>query len=169
MELLPEIANRRSIRAYVPEALERSVLDRILEAGRRAPSAKNRQAWRFVVVTNRETRIKLQDACFGQEYVGDAAAVFALCTTNVDYKMPNDQYSHPVDVGIASAFMMLQAEHEGLGCCPVTTFNEPDVKSILSIPYRMRVVVLLTVGKPGESPELTERLPRERVVGYEHW
>ncbi|TVR73884.1 MAG: nitroreductase [Spirochaetaceae bacterium] len=169
MEMLPEIVNRRSIRAYTPEEVERAVLDRIVEAGRRAPSAKNRQAWRFVVITNRETRLKLQEACFGQEYIGEAAAVFALCTTNVEYKMPNDQYSHPVDIGIASAFMMLQAEHEKLGCCAVTTFNEPDVKSILSIPYKMRVVMLLTVGRPAEVPEPTERLPRERIVGYEHW
>lgn len=169
MEILPEIANRRSIRAYTPESVERAVLDRILEAGTRAPSAKNRQAWRFVIVTNEETRLKLQDACFGQEYVGQAAAVIALCTTNVDYKMPNDQHSHPVDIGIASAFMMLQAEHEKLGCCAVTTFREPDVKSILSIPYKMRVVMMLTMGRPAETPELTERLPRKRVVGYEHW
>lgn len=169
MEMLPEIVKRRSIRAYKPEAIDSAVLERLLEAGRRAPSAKNRQAWRFVLVTREETRSRLQDACFGQEYVGQAGAILALCTTNVEYKMPNDQYSHPVDIGIASAFMMLQAEHEGLGSCPVTTFREADVKAILSIPYKMRVVMLLAVGKPAEDPETTDRFPKDRVVGYEHW
>lgn len=169
MEILPEIANRRSIRAFLPEAIEQATLDRVLEAGRRAPSAKNRQAWRFILVTRDETRRALQDACFGQEYVGQAAAILALCTTNIDYKMPNDQYSHPVDIGIASAFMMLQAEHEGLGTCAMTTFSEPEVKAILSVPYKMRVVMLIVVGKPGESPEITDRFPPERIFGYEHW
>jgi nitroreductase len=169
MEILPEIARRRSIRSYHPEALDRKVLDRIVEAGRRAPSAKNRQAWRFIVVTDQERRNKLQDASFGQDYVGQAPAVLALCTTNIDYKMPNDQYSHPVDIGIAAGFMMIQAEHEGLGSCPVTTFREADVKALLSVPYKMRVVMLLTIGNPAESPELTDRFPRDRVVGYEHW
>lgn len=169
MEMLPEIKNRRSIRAYAQEAIDREALTRIVDAGRRAPSAKNRQAWRFVVITAEETRRKLEAACFGQEYVGQAGAILALCTTNVDYKMPNEQYSHPVDIGIASAFMMLQVEHEGLGSCPVTTFSEPDVKAILSIPYKMRVVMLLTIGKPAEQPEITDRFPKDRIVGYEHW
>ena len=169
MEMLPEIANRRSIRDYIPDTLDRPTLDRILEAGRRAPSAKNRQTWRFILITREATRLEIQNACFGQEYVGQAPAIIALCTTNVDYKMPNDQFSHPVDIGIAAGFMMLQAEHEGLGSCPVTTFIEEDVKSLLSVPHKMRVVMLLTVGKPAEEPELTDRFPRERIFGYEHW
>jgi nitroreductase len=111
----------------------------------------------------------MEDACYGQAYVGQAGAVIAICTTNIDYKMPNGQLSSPVDSGIAAAFMMLQAEHEGLGSCPVTTFREDDVKSLLSVPYKMRVVMLLAVGTPGEEGELTERLPWDRVVGWEHW
>ncbi|POR05434.1 nitroreductase [Alkalispirochaeta sphaeroplastigenens] len=169
MEMLPEIANRRSIRVYRPEPLADDVVKRILEAGRRAPSAKNRQTWRFIVVTDREKKGKLAEASFGQEQVDQAGAVFALCTTNVDYIMPNNQPSHPVDIGIASAFMMLQVEHEGLGSCPVTTFQEADVKVLLSVPHKMRVVMLLAVGVPGERGELTPRFPPERVVGYEHW
>lgn len=169
MELLPEIARRRSIRHFLPAPVDRDALSRVVAAGRRAPSAKNRQAWRFVVVTDHETREKLQAASFGQEYVGEAAAVIALCTTNVEYRMPNNQYSHPVDIGIASAFMMVQAEHEGLGSCPITTFDEPEVKQILTVPYQMRVVMLLLVGVPGEDPEITDRLPVERVISWEHW
>ncbi len=169
MELLPEIARRRSVRRFHPEPVSRDILDRIVAAGWRAPSAKNRQAWRFIVVTEGVTRQKLQDAAFGQDYVGDAAAVIALCTTNVEYRMPNGQHSHPVDIGIAAAFMMIQAEHEGLGTCPITTYDEQEAKQILSVPHRMQVIMLLLVGKPAEEPELTERLPADRVIVYEHW
>jgi nitroreductase len=65
--------------------------------------------------------------------------------------------------------MMVQAEHEGLGTCPITTFMEEDVKVLLSVPYKMRVVMLLLLGYADETPELTERHPTERVVGWDHW
>lgn len=169
MQLLPEIEQRRSIRAYNEAQIERDVLQRIVDAGRLAPSAKNRQAWRFVVITRDEIRAKLREAAFGQEYVGTAAAIIALCTTNIEYNMPNGIASYPVDLGIAGAFMMLQAQHEGLGSCVVTTFREDEVKAVLTVPHRMRVVMLLTVGHPAEQPEPTGRNAANRVVGWEHW
>ncbi|MFA7566780.1 MAG: nitroreductase family protein [Alkalispirochaeta sp.] len=172
MELLSEIANRKSIRNYSDTQIDIRQLKRIVEAGRRAPSAKNRQAWRFIVCQSEKSRKQLEEASYGQSFVGDAPATIAICTTNIDYKMPNGMLSYPVDCGIAAAFMMLQAEHEGLGTCPVTTFREEDVKVLLSVPYKMRVVMLLVVGVPVEAPEElapTERLSPERVIGWEHW
>lgn len=169
MDLLPEIANRRSIREFSDTAVDGAALNRILDAGRRAPSAKNRQAWRFVAITDRDVRMKIQDAAYGQEYVGAAGAVIALCTTNIDYTMPNGQLSYPIDLGIAGAFMMIQAEHEGLGSCLISTFQEAEIKSILTVPYKMRVVVLLLVGAIAEVPEPSRRFPLDRIVGREHW
>jgi nitroreductase len=169
VELIPEIASRRSIRRFSDQPLPRDVVGRIVEAGRRAPSAKNRQAWRFVIISEAETRQKMETACFGQDYVGEAPVIIALCTTNIDYRMPNGQLSYPVDIGIAGAFMMVQAAHEGLGTCPITTFQEDDVKSLLSVPYQMKVVMLLLAGYPAEEPELTSRLPVERLTGWGHW
>lgn len=169
MGLLPEIERRASVRSYTDEPVSQEALERILEAGRLAPSAKNRQSWRFVVVTDEDTRVKIEDAAFGQEYVSKAPVVIALCTTNIEYKMPNGQLSYPVDLSIAASFMMLQATHEELGSCVVTTFREDDVKSVLTVPYSMRVVMLLTVGHPSGSPERLNRLPLDRIVSYNHW
>jgi nitroreductase len=169
MALLPEIDNRASVRSFTDEAVSEVQLTRILEAGRVAPSAKNRQAWRFVVIQKADMRRRMQEAAFGQEYVGQAPVVIALCTTNVEYKMPNGQLSYPVDLGIACSFMMLQAVHEDLGTCVVTTFEERDVKSLLTVPYQMRVVMLLAVGHPAESSVRSDRLPLDRVVSYDHW
>jgi nitroreductase len=167
--LLPEIANRRSVRKYLPTPVPKDVVERILEAGRRAPSAKNRQAWRFIAIQDADLRAKVEEAAFGQEYVGEAPLILALCTTNVEYKMPNGISSHPVDLGIAGAFMLLQAVHEGLGTCIVTTFREEEIKSLLTVPYSMRIVMLITVGYPDEDPEPTERLPLSRVTSKDHW
>ncbi len=172
MQLLPEIEKRRSVRTFSGSPVAKPVIDRIVEAGRQAPSAKNRQAWRFIVITDEKLRSEMQAASYGQEYVGNAPVIIALCTTNVDYRMPNGQTSHPVDLGIAGAFMMLQAEHEGLGTCVVTTFREPEVKSLLSVPHRMRVVMLLLIGEPDSADvpsERAERLPTDRIAGFNHW
>ncbi len=169
MELLQAIQKRVSVRDFADQEVESESLERILEAGRQAPSAKNRQAWRYVVVRNAAMRKELENASFGQEWVGRAPVVIALCTTNIEYKMPNGQLSYPVDLGIASAFMMLQAAEEDLGSCCITTFREQDVKSLLSVPYSMRVVMLLLVGHAATHPEGDQRLSMNRIVAYEHW
>ncbi|TVR02708.1 MAG: nitroreductase [Spirochaetaceae bacterium] len=169
MELLPEIQKRISIRKFTDTPVQKQQIDRILEAGRLAPSAKNRQAWRFIVIREPELRKKMESACFGQEYIGQAPLLITICTTNIDYKMPNGQYSYPVDLGIAGAFMMLQATHEGLGSCAVTTFDEAEVKALLSVPHSMRVVMLLAIGHPDETLDRARRFPLSRIVAYEHW
>jgi nitroreductase len=169
MEILPEIKKRVSVRDFTEEPVTKAQLERILEAGRLSPSAKNRQAWRFLVIRDSAVRKQLENASFGQEYVGKAPVCIVLCTTNIEYKMPNGQLSYPIDLGIAASFMMLQAEHENLGSCIVTTFNENDVKSLLSIPYSMRVVMLLVIGHPASHKEREQRLALSRIVSYEHW
>ncbi|MEA1911400.1 MAG: nitroreductase family protein, partial [Spirochaetota bacterium] len=93
----------------------------------------------------------------------------AACTTNTEYKMPNGQASYPIDISMAISFMMIQARAEKLGACVVTTYNEADIKDILSVPYSMRVVMLLLIGHPDEDPILTKRKRKSRVVSHEHW
>jgi nitroreductase len=171
MEIMPEIQKRRSIRSFAAKPLEKDQVERILEAGRLAPSAKNRQEWRFVVVQKKETRERIQEAAFGQEHVGQAAAIIAVCTTNIDYRMPNGQLSYPVDLAFAAGQMALQAVHEGLGTCCVTTFDEQEVREILTAPFSMRVVLLLLVGHPREAvdAEPGPRKPMKQVASREHW
>jgi nitroreductase len=101
--------------------------------------------------------------------VAQAPLVIVACTTNVGYRMPNGQLSHPVDLAFSCSFMLLQAVHEGLGTCVVTTFDEAEVKAILSVPYSMHVVMMLTMGYAGEEPGLLSRKPLKRIIGYEHW
>ncbi len=169
MRVIDEIREWVSIKNYKEEAVAQDVLERVLEAGVRAPSAKNRQPWRFVVCRDSSIRNRIQEAAFGQEHVGQAPVIIAACTTNIEYKMPNGQLSYPVDLSMAVSFMMIQSRAEKLGACVVTTFNEAEVKDILSIPYSMRVVMLLLLGYPAEVPMKSIRKPVSRVVGWEHW
>ena len=169
MEILPEILKRKSIRNFKSTPVKKEVINRIVEAGTHAPSAKNRQQWRFIVVQKEDLRKKIQEAAFGQEYVGEAPVIIAACTTNIDYRMPNGQLSYPIDLSFAVSFMMLQAVHEGLGTCCITTFDEQEVKELFTVPFTMRVVMLLLVGYPETDTHVSERKPVKRVVSFDHW
>lgn len=170
MELMPEIQNRVSTRKFLDKPIDEAVLDRILEAGRLAPSAKNRQAWRFIVIKDQGLKNKVKEAAYGEDWISQAPVLIALCTTNIDYKMPNGIQAYPVDLSIAGAFMVLQAEHEGLGSCINTTFQEEEIKDLLTVPHSMRIVMLLILGHPAENKDSTSvRLPRSRLVSVDHW
>jgi len=170
MDLLPAIQQRFSTHAFLPDPVSPEAIERILEAGRRAPSAKNRQPWRFVVVQQDDYRAKIQDAAYNEPWVGQAPAIIAVCSTNIDYRMPNGQLAYPIDLSFAAAYMELQAFHEGLGCCINTTFREDDIRDLLTVPYSMRIVVLLTIGHPAEKRSgEPNRLPTSRVVSHGHW
>ncbi len=169
MDLLPEILSRQSIKKFKSEPVEKDSLNRILEAGRRAPSAKNRQPWRFIIIDEKDLREKIERAAFGQEHVGQAPIIIAACSTNIDYVMPNGQLSYPIDITFAVSFMMLQAEHEGLGTCVITTYDEREIKELLTVPYSMKVVMLLLVGHPQERPFPESRKPIKRICSYNHW
>ena len=169
MALLPEIAERRSCLRFDRRAVASAKLDLIIEAGRLAPSAKNRQEWRFIVVRKADLRERIAAAAFREQNVATAPVVIAACTTNIDYLMPNGQYSHPIDLAVATTFMAIQAEAEGLRSCFITTFDEQEVKDLLSIPHRMRVVLLLVLGYATEATPAQPRKPLQQIVSYDHW
>ncbi|MBQ3647257.1 MAG: nitroreductase family protein [Spirochaetia bacterium] len=169
MGLLPEIKNRFSVRHFKNVPLDPEKLSRILEAGRLAPSAKNRQPWRFLVVDDPEIKSRLTSAAYGQQHVLSAGAVIVACSTNIEYIMPNGQPAYPIDITFAVSFMMLQAEKEGYGSCIVTMFNESEVHNILTLPYSMKAVMMLAVGEKDEEPVHTDRKSTSQVVSFNHW
>ena len=169
MEVLPEILHRRTVRSFTQQPVEKEQLDRILEAARLAPSAKNRQEWRFVVIQKKEIRQKMMEAAFSQDYVGQAPVIIAVCTTNIDYRMPNGQLSYPIDLAFASSHVVLQAVHEGLGTCCITTFDEQEVRELLTVPFSMRVVLLVLIGHAETVPEPTPRKSLKQISARDHW
>jgi nitroreductase len=169
MEIMEAIRSRRSIRNYQDRPIEQEKLIRVLEAGRQAPSARNLQDWKFIVVKDKEKRQKLSEAAKGQAFVAQAPVVIAACGTETEYIMTCGQYCYPIDVAIAIDHMSLMATAEGLGTCWIGAFYEDKVKDILGIPEKIRVVVMLTLGYPAESPVARPRKKLEEIVAYEGW
>jgi len=169
MDVIEVIRKRCSVRSYADRPVERDKIERLLEAARLAPSASNRQEWRFVVVTDAERRAGLAKAA-GQEFVGQAPVVIAACAETDGHVMRCGQPCYPIDVAIAIDHMTLQAAAENLGTCWIGAFSEDQAKDVLGIPAEIRVVELLTVGyASGPPPRSRSRLPFEGIVHWETW
>lgn len=170
MDVYEAIQTRKSVRAFLNREVEDAVLTRLLSAARIAPSAKNFQEWRFVVVRDPEIRQRLARAARGQTFVGQAPVVLACCAETDGYVMTCGQLCYPIDLAIAIDHITLSAAAEGLGTCWIGSFFEDQVKEILGIPPEIRVVQLLPIGYPADpAPVKKRRLPLNRIVKYNRW
>lgn len=169
MDVMEAIRRRRSIRAFSGRPVEEEKLQAVLEAARLAPSAKNMQEWRFIVVRDPELRARLVEAANGQEYVGQAPVVIVGCGTQCEYRMPCGQPPFLIDVAIAMEHMALEAVEQGLGTCWIGAYQQQAVKDLLGIPPEAEVVCLMPLGYPAEEPEPRPRVPLEEIVFTDRW
>ena len=169
MNVFKAIKNRRSIRKYKTTDIEDEKLEKILEAARIAPSASNRQEWKFILVKDQEKRAELVDAAHGQKFVEQAPVTIVACSTESERIMPCGQHAYTVDLSIAVSFMILEATELGLGTCWLGAFNENEVKKILDIPEEIRVPAMFTVGYADEDPAPRPRKELNKIVCYERY
>ena len=170
MDIIEAIRTRKSVRAYRDAPVAEEALDRIFEAVRLAPSARNAQEWRFVVVRDASMRRRIAVEAAGQEFLAQAAAVIACCAETDGRTMRCGQAAYPIDVAIAMDHLSLVAAAEGLGTCWIGSFDEAVVKRLLGIPAAVRVVQLMSLGVPADpSPVWKQRLDRSQIVRYEMW
>ena len=168
MSVLKVIQKRRSLRKYKGDRIPEDVLQRVLEAARLAPSGKNYQPWKFIIVQDQELKAKLAQASAEQFFMAEAPVIIVGCG------FPDDSYSRmgrymkswPVDVTIALEHLILQATEEGLGTCWIGSFEETEVKAILNIPENVRVLALTPLGYPNESPPYRGRKRLDEIVSY---
>jgi nitroreductase len=170
MNVIGAIKIRKSVRSFLNKSVEEAKLNIVLEAGRLAPSAANRQEWRFLIIREPERRKRVAMAAGGQTFVGEAPIVIAACAETDNKVMRCGQLSYPIDVAIAIDHMTLAAVELGLGTCWIGNFDEKLVKKILGIPDSIRVVQLLPLGYPTDLSSIEKiRLPIEKIVKYERW
>jgi len=169
MDVFDAITKRRSIRAYKPDPVPEDKLNHVLEAARLAPSAKNRQPWKFIVVKDPTIRQALVPACKEQQFVGEAPVVIVGVAETTDYVLTCGIPAHIIDIAIAMTQITLQAMEEGLGTCWIGAFYQDEVKKILGIPPDKQVVELMTLGYPAESPAPRSRKSFEEVFVFDRY
>ncbi len=158
MDILEVIRTRRSIRQYEPDPISEEEIDKILEAGRWAPSADNSQPWRFIVLRSREVRKKLADTLTWGRFLSPAPLGIAV---TVNPRRSN----HPVEDGAAATQnMLLEAHSLGLGACWIGTYgsrDEESAKKVLNVPEDERLLSVIAIGRPAEYCQGMRRKPDE--------
>ncbi len=168
MDVMEAIRKRYSCRSYENRAVPEELLTELIEAARLAPSAKNFQDWRFVVVTDPKTREQLYKEAVPQEFVRQAPVIIAACGTS-PYVMSCGQPIAPIDVAIAMEHIVLAATARGLGTCWLGAFNPHKVRQVLSIPSHIAIVDLLTVGWPAGTNLSPKRLSNDKIACRDRW
>ena len=165
------IRARRNVRTYTPDPIPAADLDRIAEAGWRAPSASNRQHWNFIIVTDRDQLQALSTVWQGARHIAGAAAAIALVIPQPDDERGKvvDQY----DLGQATYAILLAAADLGIGTGHSSVGDQEAARKILGVPDDHDVAYLIGVGYPADRPlkpiVKPNRLPFEEVVRHGHW
>jgi len=171
--LLEAVRKRRSVSRYQEKNIPSSILEEIFEAARLAPSASNRQPWKFVVVQDEGLKQKVMEASILhgklQPFIVEASVIIAGCATDVSHIMPNGVPSHHVDLSIALEHISLQAAELGLGSCWIGAFNQEKVKDLLKITENAAVVCLMTLGYPAGNSLQRKRKPLEDIICYNYY
>jgi nitroreductase len=147
------------------------VLDRMLEAGRRAPSASNWQPWDFVVVTDRADLERLSGVWRGASHVAGAAAAIGVVAP-----IPADERQRELlqfDLGQATMAMMLTAADQGVGTAHAAVGDQDAARALLRFPDDRMLAYILSVGYPADRPlrpiRNPDRRPFDDVVHRGRW
>lgn len=169
MNVSDAVRERYACRAYTQRAVSVKLLTEILDLARLAPSASNRQEWRFVAVTDKEKIDAITQKAGSQGWWSGAPVILACCAESDNHIMACGQPCYPIDVAICIDHITLLATERGLASCWLGAFKEPVVREILGIPETVRVVELLTLGYPSDKPRDKKRLGTEQILFLNGW
>ena len=172
METWDTIRARRDVRQYAGQPIARDDLERVLEAGRRAPSAGNWQPWNFVVVTDREQLVELAKVWDrGGAHIARSAATIALVAREPEDARQRDWLWY--DFGQATANMMLAASDLGIGAGHSAVIDQEQAQRVLGFPNGYRAVFLIGLGYPADRALRPlghpDRRPFDEVVHWDRW
>ena len=171
METWDAITARRNVREFEDRAIPDADLERVLEAGRIAPSSQNNQPWDFVVVTDREMLHELSTVWRGGGHIAHAAAAVALVIA--DEEEPRVRERNRFDIGQATMQMMIAAADRGIGTGHSAVGDQELARSVLHVPEGKLVAFVMDLGYPADRPlapgTRLERRPFDEVVHRNGW
>jgi len=171
LETWDAITSRRNVREFEDRPLPSEHLERILAAGRRAPSSRNWQPWDFVVVTDREQLTELAKVWRGAGHVANSAATIALILPHLDDAGERDRAQY--DLGQATMSMLIAAADLGIGSGHAAVADQDQARRVLGFPEDRYAAYLTDLGYPADRPLRPVRNPNRRpfseVVHRDRW
>ncbi len=170
MDVKKAIDQRKSIRKYQNKQVSDDIIRDLLDAARRAPSAKNTQSHKYFIVKDKKVRNKLKENnVFKQPFVYDAPLIIVCCANPKAYPARVDVDDSPenyalIDLSIASSFLVLQATELGLGTVFVAWIYRDKIKELLNIPKEYIVPFVLSIGYPAEVPNAKIRKKLGEII-----
>jgi nitroreductase len=165
MDTIEAITTRKALRAFAPDPVEPGKLQKIVDAGRHAMSARNLQPWQFLVIYNADTIREIGSLCATGRFVSDAPAVIVVLKDTSNTRWAD------IDCAQAVQNMATAGWSFGLGTCWVGNFDGQKISQILGVPAQWAIFTILAFGYPnsGHPPQSRPLKPRQEVVHYERW
>ena len=165
MKCIDQILSRRSIRKYTDEPVSEDVLNNILEAGRRAPSATNNQPWHFVVARDQKGKEACDFGGFNRWIVGASFVVVGFYRQS---EVIIEKLSL-MDVTIALQNMVIAGWVQGVGSCWMGAFDERKLKDTLNLPSDAIIVGAIAFGIPNGIPNQPPKKSINKIVHFDKW
>lgn len=173
MDLFQVITERRSIRKYTDTPVEPDKLRRVLDAARLAPSWKNLQCWRFLVIADGAKKARLLEAFPednpGRKALSQAPLVVLVCAAPGESGVENGIEYYIADTAIAFEHLCLAAQALGLGTCWMGWYDEARLKEAAGVPSSFRVVGITPLGYPDQDPKARPRKDLREIAYLEQW
>jgi len=161
METLAAIRERRSVREFRSDPVERELLERLVDCGRLAPTARAEEPWEFVVVTNDDMTARIGGTTDHGKFIAEAPACIAVFCRDTKYYLE--------DGCAATQNILLAAADLGLGACWVAGDKKAyadEIRRMLEVPEGYKLVSLLAVGHPSDRRPPKGKRPLDEVL---HW
>ncbi len=158
MDVFDAIKERRSIRRYTGEPIEKDDIEKMVEAARLAPSAKNLQPWKLVIIQHPKVLEELVPICQGQEFVSESGAFIIGMVEGTKWS--------EIDLTIAMDHLSLEAVELGYGSCWIGAFDKDGVKNKFDLPEDHEPLVCMTVGVPEKKPEPPTKKAIDELVDW---
>mgnify|MGYP001140479693 CR=1 FL=1 len=169
MDFFETITARYSVRGYKPDPVPEELLDKVLEAARRAPTAANRQPFRFVVVTTKGREEELA-RIYGRRWFTQAPYVIVVVAVPGEaWRRMDDKPYDEVDATIAMDHLILAATALGLGTCWIAAFDPAATRDVLGLPDDVEPIAITPLGWPDKASADTDRRPLAELVKHERW
>ena len=171
MDVKTAITTKRAVRQFKDQPLPEEAVWEILNAGRRAQSAKNRQPWHFIAIRDKQILKLLSSLGTFAGHLAGAAMGVAIITPPMEKR-----FSILFDAGQAAAYMQLAAWEMGIGSCPATIYQPEEAQKLLGFPDDLHIYLALSFGYPLDESAITRppsvkggRKKFNEVVHFERW